>query len=92
MQPVDIEEYEEIGIMVMNGEDPKIDYIYNQIRKKAAKTGAKYVLDFALKCKKETRTTTRSKTDLNGNTTWVTETETVIAYTATGTLFSRRIK
>lgn len=89
-KPADIEDYKEIGIVVLRGENPEIDKIYKLIRKEASKQGAKYVLDFKLKGNLESRSRTTTSTSPEGVTTTSTQYYTVIAFTATGTLFTRR--
>jgi hypothetical protein len=87
--PPDIDKYREIGVVVLRGDGPVISDIFDLIRKEAAEQGAEYVLDFTLKGNLETRTQVNTSTDVFGNLVTYISTYTVIAYTATGTLFAR---
>lgn len=44
----------EIGVITFHGEGPRVDIIFNVIRKEAAKIGAHFVTDFKLKVVEET--------------------------------------
>ena len=92
VKPGDMSKFREIGIVVLRGESPEFNIIFKLIRDEAAKQGAEYVVDFKLKCNLETRTVVTWDMLPTGGSVMRTMTVTVFAYTATGTLLSRRKK
>ncbi|MBN1797747.1 MAG: hypothetical protein JW822_04160 [Spirochaetales bacterium] len=90
VKPGDMSRYLEIGIVVLRGDNPELDIIFKLIRDEAAKQGAVYVVDFKLKCNPETRSMVVTNFNPDGSMTTSVMTYEVIAYTATGTLLSRR--
>ena len=89
IKPDDLSDYYEIGIVILRGDNPKIDAIYEQLRIEAAKQNAHYIIDFKLKINQEYRTELVTTTNADGTSTTSTRIIQILVYTATGTLFGR---
>jgi hypothetical protein len=89
MKPIDATHCEELGSIVVRGDNPLVDQIYKDLRKAASNHGAHYVVDLKLNGKNEMRTRNYQVTDNKGKVTNVSETYWVVAYTVTGTLLRR---
>jgi len=81
--PLDPSVYKPIGMIIVSGgySNIELDYLYNQIRREAAKRGAEYIVDFNIKMTKETV----SKTNDDDETVY----DDIYSFTATGTMMSR---
>lgn len=81
--PLDPFLYKPIGMIVVSGgyANIELDYIYNEMRMEAAKRGAEYIVDFKIKMKKETVSTTNDDGE--------TVDDDIYSFTATGTMMSR---
>ncbi len=90
MKPDDMQNYKESGVIVLRGDNPDITEIFKLFREEAGKRGVVYIVDFGLKCNLETRTRTVSSYTAKGGYSSRTETYTVTAYSATGTLLRRK--
>lgn len=89
-KPLDLENYEELGTIILTGDGPRIDYIYSKIRAGAGKHGAHFVVDVKLTATWETRTQWVQQMDGTGKAYIVPRNTQVIAYTAAGTLLRRK--
>lgn len=80
--------YEEIGVVTVSN-IPKIDVVYEKMRKEAAKRGAVAIIDFKLDSDSRTVPVTQTHSGPNGATYTTTSMQTQVMYTASGSLIHK---